>query len=122
MSPGRAVELTAMPGGWCVRRLDERRCLDVVRMLYNWRLVVTVRPADRPHDGREDIEQAWCYYGHGTHPDGAPRTLEHAFYAAVAAAASWDGTGTPPGANKRAGGDPALDGDFSKQRNNETPA
>lgn len=96
-------ELTPILGGFCVRRLDDHRCLDVLRTFYNHRLVVTQRPADREHNGREDIESAWCYYGHGHYADGAPRTMQTAFMAAVGAALEWDGDGTPPGANKRAG-------------------
>ncbi|MGN2634609.1 hypothetical protein ACTD5D_32135 [Nocardia takedensis] len=99
--------LTPIDGGFCVRRLDDGRCLDVLKMFYNWRLVVTERHVDQAHDGREDIAEAWCYYGHGTAEDGTPRTMGTAFTAAVAAAAVWDGTGTPPGANKRAGAEAA---------------
>lgn len=105
MTHERAVDLTVIPGGYCVRQLDERRCLDVLDQFYNVRLVVTHRPADRVHNGYETIEQGWCYYGHGTAENGAPRTKRTAFLAAVAAALVWDGTGAPPGANKRAGAD-----------------
>ncbi|WP_410877383.1 hypothetical protein [Nocardia sp. A7] len=96
-------QLTPFVSGYCVRRLDEHRCLDVVEQLYNQRLVVTERPADQPHSGYESIEQGWCYYGFGTDDNGTPRTKRTAFIAAVAAARVWDGTGNPPGANKRAG-------------------
>ncbi|MGN2634650.1 hypothetical protein ACTD5D_00335 [Nocardia takedensis] len=95
--------LTPILGGYCVRALDAGRCLDVRRMFYNWQLVLTERDTARPHNGYEDIAAAWCYYGHGTTEDGPPRTMGTALTAAVAAAAVWDGTGRPPGANKRAG-------------------
>lgn len=97
------VDLTPMPGGFCIKRLDAHRCVDVVEQLYNWRLVVTERPADRPHDGYETIEQGWCYYGHGETSPGVPRTKRTAFVAAVMAAVQWDGQGPPLGADKRAG-------------------
>lgn len=99
------VELVPFLGGYCVRRLDEHRCIDVLDMIYNVRLAITHRPADRPHDGYESIEQGWCYYGSGTADNGTPRTKRTAFLAAVAAAMVWDGTAAPAGANKRARAD-----------------
>ncbi len=97
------ADLTPILGGWCVRRLDDHRCLDILQMLCNHRLVVTERHVTVPHNGAHGIEQGWCYYGHGTDEHGNDRTMTTAFVAAVAAALVWDGTGTPPGANKRAG-------------------
>lgn len=91
-------DLTPIDGGYCVRRLDDGRCVDVLKMIYNWRLAVTLRPHGRPHNGYELIEAAWCYFGHGD-----ARTMRSAYLAAVAAARVWDGTGDPPGADKRAG-------------------
>lgn len=96
-------DLTPIPGGVCVRRLDEHRCIDVLELFYGQRLVISHRPADEPHDGYEYIEQAWCYYGHGYAESGELRTKHTALLAAVAAAHVWDGTDPPPGANKRAG-------------------
>ncbi|MBB5918920.1 hypothetical protein BJY24_007832 [Nocardia transvalensis] len=93
---------TPIPGGFCVRRLDDDRCVDVLRMLYNWRLVTTYRPTGVAHDGREGVLGAWCYFGHGVDEAGQRRTMRIAYLRAVAAALTWDGSGDPPGFDKNA--------------------
>lgn len=92
-------ELVAIPGGYCLGlRGDGAACVDVLRMLFNWRLVLTV--ANPPH---RELIHGWCYYGHGIDPDtGRARTMQSAFLAAVSAAALWDGTGEPTGYDKAA--------------------
>lgn len=77
--------LVRIDGGFHVKALDDQRCVDVMRMLFNWRVVVS----DRDH---QFIEHAWCYFGTGV----------DTFTAAVLAAHAWDGTGSPAGFDKQA--------------------
>ncbi|WP_148310232.1 hypothetical protein [Nocardia otitidiscaviarum] len=93
---------TPIDGGYCVKRLDDNRCVDVLRMAYNWRIAVTTRPIDEPDHGYCLISAAWCYFGHGYDEHGHPRSMSAAHLAAVAAATAWDGTGEPAGYQKRA--------------------
>lgn len=83
-------DLEPIDGGFHVRDCDGgHRCIDVLRMVYNWRVV----RSDRAHQG---IDAAFCYFGHsGT-------SMEQAFVNAVLAAQAWDGVGEPAGYDKRA--------------------
>jgi len=85
-------------GGYCVKRFPDGRCVDVLRMAFNWRLVLSAADPG-PHLA---MDAGWCYFGHGTTPHGIPRRMSSAFLAAMAAANVWDGTGEPPGYDKRA--------------------
>lgn len=85
-------------GGYCVKRLPDGRCIDVLRMAFNWRVVLTAATSE-PH---QLLDAGFCYFGHGETPEGVPRTMHSAFLAAMAAARVWDGTGEPPGYDKRA--------------------
>jgi hypothetical protein len=68
------IELTPILGGYRVKE-TETDYIDVVRMLFNWRLVRT--PKDRPMT----YDRGWCYQGNG------PQAL----FVAVLAAYEWDG-------------------------------
>lgn len=85
-------------GGYHVKNIGGGRCIDVMRQLYNWRLVIG--PSD--HDPYGCYEHGWCYFGHGTDANGHPRDMATAFLAAIAAAEVWDGHDTPPGYDKEA--------------------
>jgi hypothetical protein len=91
-------ELTPIMGGYHVKDLPDGRCVDVMQMMYNWRLVVSL-PFPSSH---VQIEHAWCYFGHGLDAEGHPRSMELAFLAAIAAARVFDGQGSPVGADKQA--------------------
>lgn len=92
-------DMQPLPGGWHVKTLPDGRCVDVMRQLYNWRLVVG--PAG--HDPRDSYEHGWCYFGHGKDPHtGRPRSMGTAFNAAMIAALTWNGRGAPPGFDKEA--------------------
>jgi len=94
-------ELTPILGGWCVKRVDETHCVDVLKMLYNYRVVLT---SHRPTDDSPHMltEHGFCYFGHGTNNEGTPRTMFTALLAATAAAFAWDGQGEPEGYDKKA--------------------
>lgn len=85
-------------GGYCVKRLPDGSCIDVLRMAFNWRVVLT-EPTSSPH---QVMRAGFCYFGHGQTAGGVPRTMHSAFLAATAAARVWEGTGEPPGYDKRA--------------------
>lgn len=94
------VSPTPLPtGGWCVKtRADQRYCIDVLPMMYNYRVVLSpTQPT--PH---QIYDHGWCYFGHGLAADGSPRTMGTALAAAILAAAAWDGYGQPPGFDKQA--------------------
>lgn len=85
-----AESLTPIDGGYRVRTSDDgRHYIDVLRMIYNWRVATT--PVDEPMF----IDRAWCYFGTG----------EQSFRKAVLAALAWDGSddSEPVGYDKRAG-------------------
>ena len=89
-------------GGYHVKdTADGQHCIDVMRMLYNWRLVLAPKP---PLALREHwvVDAAFCYFGHGVDAQGRERTMEQAYLNALAAAQVWDGTGEPVGYDKRA--------------------
>lgn len=90
--------MTPIEGGYCVQLLDGHHCVDVLRMAFNWRVVLSPR-SPVPH---LIAAHGWCYYGHGYTADGQPRTMASAYLAAVAAAQVWDGTGSPLGFDKQA--------------------
>jgi hypothetical protein len=82
-------ELTPIDGGYSVRpSADGRHRIDVLRMLYGWRLVTT--PTTGPL-ADQVIDKGWCYFGHGPAASGRERTMRDAFRAAVLAAYAWDG-------------------------------
>lgn len=92
----RAVPIT---GGWHVRvRSDGEYCIDVFKMAYNYRIVLS----DTSPEPHETVSGAWCYFGHGEDSEGRPRTMQTAFIAAMTAALAWHGYGEPPGYDKRA--------------------
>lgn len=92
-------EPLAAGAGWCVKtRADQRFCIDVLPMLYNYRIVLSPR-CPQPH---LTYSHGWCYFGHGYTSSGAPRTMRTAAVAAILAAAAWDGYGEPAGYDKQA--------------------
>ncbi|WP_131823280.1 hypothetical protein [Mycobacteroides chelonae] len=97
--------LREIDGGWCVRVLpDGSACVDVLKMLFNYRLVLSPR---RPGHGAEhpmSYSHGYCYFGHGEDAAGARRSMPAALLAAMSAAAVWDGTTDPPGFDKKVGG------------------
>ena len=71
-------------GGWCIAVVDEQRCIDVLSMLYNFRVVETLRSVN---GGHSFYQRGWCYQGTGT----------VAFLRVLAALKAWDGsTNTEP--------------------------
>lgn len=73
--------LTPIDGGWHVKDLPDGRCVDVLTMIYNYRLV----RSDRDHSS---YDRGWCYQGTG------PATL----LTTITAALAWDGAdNTQPG-------------------------
>ena len=86
-------------GGWCVKiRADQQFCIDVLPMMYNYRVVLSPITSSR----HQTYAHGWCYFGHGVTEDGVPRTMRSAKAAALMAAAAWDGYGHPPGYDKQA--------------------
>lgn len=82
------VRLDLIDGGYRVKETGTHY-IDVMRMLYGWRIVTTLKENPMVWD------RGWCYQGQG---------LE-GFLPAVLAVLAWDGSdGTePPGYYKRAG-------------------
>ena len=80
------VQLTPIEGGFHVKDLPDGRCVDVMHMIFNWRLIRTdLRDEDGTH---LSLDRGWCYQGAG------PQTL----LTAVTAALAWDGgDDTEPG-------------------------
>ena len=76
-------------GGWHIKDLGDGRSVDVMKMLFNYRIVTRL-------PGQQWTEHGWCYFGHGVDENGVPRTMTTAFVAAVLAAIAWDGSGEPP--------------------------
>lgn len=91
------LSLTPIPGGYCVRTLDENRCLDVVEEFYSVLLRVTHRDTGTPHTGYDSPGRSWRFYASGHTDAGAERTKRTAFVTALYAAEQWDGgAGDPP--------------------------
>lgn len=102
-------------GGYHVKDLPEGRCIDVMKMMYNWRIVLAYRApgswarmdavmdteseTEEVADHDKDIwyEHGYCYFGHG---EG--RSMYSAMLAAMDAAVAWDGEGDPEGFDKKA--------------------
>jgi hypothetical protein len=82
------VTLKPIEGGYRVRATDEY-LVDVMLMMFNWRVVVTL-----PEEEGTFHLHGFCYFG---------RT-EESFQRAVAAALAWEDplNGTPPGFDKQA--------------------
>lgn len=83
-----AVEID---GGYCIKRVSDRHCVDVLRMMHNWRVTRTERPAGVDEHGYCGMDRGYCYFGHGHDAAGSPRTMTHAKLRAIAAALAWDG-------------------------------
>lgn len=96
------IDLQPIYGGFHVKdAADGYHCIDVLQMLYGWRLVRCEKfPGEKEH---WLLNGAWCYFGAGADDYGLPRTMEQAFVNAVLAAHAWDGSGQPEGFNKVAG-------------------
>lgn len=82
-------------GGWHIKDLGGGRCVDVMKMLFNYRIVTS-------GNGHVFAEHGWCYFGHGVDDHGKLRTMQTALLAAVLAAAAWNGVGSPDGYDKQA--------------------
>lgn len=100
-APAPTVEPTPIVGGWCIKTLpDGSGCIDVLKMFFNYRLVLC-----RRHPGRAEhptgYVKGYCYFGHSYDDTGPQRTMHTAMLAAMSAAAVWDGTGDPPGYDKK---------------------
>lgn len=73
------VELAPIDGGFHVKDLPDGKCVDVLRMLFNWRVVRSdARLADGTH---MSMDRGWCYQGNGL----------DTFLRAVGEALAWDG-------------------------------
>lgn len=96
------IDLTPIHGGFHVKdAADGLHCIDVLQMMYGWRLVLCdKRPGQREH---WTLDGAWCYFGSGNDEYGLPRSMEQAFLNATVAALAWDGKGQPDGFDKVAG-------------------
>lgn len=93
-----AEHVTPIPGGYCVKILaDGDACVDVLRMLFNWRIVVSPRIFSEVHTTHL---AGFCYFGHGNYDDGTSRSMTSAYVAALGAAWLWDGQGEPLGYDK----------------------
>lgn len=92
--------LTPIYGGFHIReRADGKACIDVMRMMYNWRLVLAeIEPGRDVHEG--GYIHGWCYFGFET-PEHPGRNMDTALATAVAAALVWDGVGEPVGYDKK---------------------
>ena len=87
-------------GGWHIKDLSDGNCIDVLQMIYNYRVVLSDSGYDgTPHMG---VVHGWCYFGHGQDEDGKPRNMTTALVAAMLAAQAWDGEGSPAGYDKQA--------------------
>lgn len=86
--------VTPIDGGYHIKVRDDGLCIDVLQMLYNWRIVLS-----RPD--HVTYLHAWCYFGHGVDDSGKPKNMETALVAAMMAAKAWDGCGDPPGHDKK---------------------
>jgi len=89
-------QLTPIDGGFRLKLSDDgRHHIDILKMLFNWRLVTT------PVGHEEGWDRGWCYFGHGEET-----TMRHALFRAAAAAYVWDGSDDtePQGYDKRVGG------------------
>lgn len=94
-------DLRPIDGGYHVKTTaDGRYCIDIYRMMYNWRL--TISPVDHEGDHQRCHQHGWCYFGHGDNSLGKPRDMQTAFLSAYLAARDWDGVGEPVGYDKRA--------------------
>lgn len=89
------MEPVPILGGWHVKDVADGMCIDVMAMLYNYRVVIGPR-------GHQTLVHGWCYYGHGVDANGVPRNMVTSLVAALAAAMVWDGVGEPDGYDKRA--------------------
>ncbi|MFZ2529762.1 MAG: hypothetical protein WAX14_19240 [Rhodococcus sp. (in: high G+C Gram-positive bacteria)] len=95
------LHLEDIDGGWCIKTdPDGTFCIDVVKMMFNYRVLKS--PIDRDGSKHLRYDSGYCYFGHGVDSAGNPRTMHTAYHAAMAAAIVWDGTGHPPGYDKRA--------------------
>lgn len=86
------ITLTPIDGGYHVKDLPDGRCVDVLQMIFNWRVV---RTAGRGPDGEHQwIDRGWCYQGRGL----------DTFLLAIGEALAWDGADDtePAGWIKRA--------------------
>lgn len=86
--------LTRIDGGFRLKLSDDgRHFIDVLEMIYNWRICET--PVRSPLE----IDRAWCYFA------GEKGTKADAFRRAVRAAWLWDGApdSEPEGYDKRVG-------------------
>ncbi len=99
MSESRTPDLKPIRGGFHFGHRDDGRCVHIMRMLYNWRIVVVALP-DECEDG--GYLHGWCYFGHGVNDSGEPRDMQTAMVAALLAARVWDGYGDPPGFDEKA--------------------
>lgn len=94
--------VTPIAGGFCVKVADDDRyCIDVMEMMYNWRILLSPRPP-LWHEPHQLAERGYCYFAHGHDSEGRPRNKRTALLAAMAAAQVWTGEGDPPGFDKRA--------------------
>ena len=87
-----SAELVPIDGGFHVKELPDGRCVDVLRMMFNWRIVRTDQRL--PNGEHMSMDRAWCYQGTGL----------DVFLKAVGEALAWDGADDtePEGWIKRA--------------------
>lgn len=74
LSEETEIPLRQIQGGYHVKDLPDGRCVDVMIMLWNWRVV-------RSDQGHMGMDRGWCYEGTG------PATFQRA----VVQALTWDG-------------------------------
>jgi hypothetical protein len=86
------ADLVPIEGGFHVKDLPDGKCVDVLRMIFNWRVVRT--DMKLPDGTHASLDRGWCYEGTGL----------HSFLRAVGEAISWDGADDtePAGWIKRA--------------------
>ncbi|MBM4574874.1 hypothetical protein GS896_25205 [Rhodococcus hoagii] len=101
MNTTQEVGIERIDGGWCIKiSPDGTFCIDVVKMMFNYRILKSRIGSDGSKHTLCDA--GYCYFGHGVDDSGAPRTMNTAYHAAIAAAIAWNGEGHPPGYDKQA--------------------
>lgn len=104
--------LTPIDGGYHVRDSEDGLyCIDIMRMLYNWRIVRS--PKNEGISEHRLVDGGWCFYGHGLDDQGKERTMATAQMRAAMVALVWDGQGDPPMFDRRAH---SADGENGEER------
>ena len=92
-----AFDPQPIDGGWHVKTRDDGAyCIDILEMMYNYRIVLS--PTSSEH---RFYDHGWCYFATGRDADGNVRSRRVALLTTMAIAHQWDGYGDPPGYDKK---------------------